>query len=413
MTSRLVKIQLIAFVVIGLLAIVYVGAKYARLDKLAGISTYNVTLHMPDASGVFTNAEVTYRGVPVGLVSKMEMVPGGVNVNLQMNSDAPKVPASAKAVLANRSAIGEQFIDLQPSSSAGPYLANGDTIEGAVTPPKLQDVIADTITLTKTIPVDELSSLVKELGKAFNGKGDDLTRLVASLDKLSKDGVENIGPITELIRNSNPVLATQAEQSDDILAWSHNLDLVTAQLAGSDPALRRILDNAPNAATALSKFIQDNGADATKLIHQLGVTVHTAAPASFATSATVAMLSALAAGSHSPAPGDGQIHFGIVLETGNPVSCTRGYEGTAQMIADIKKKNPNFDVNYDDFPFNTNAKCTVPVGNPTSVRGAERASLANPDIPQPWDNKPKKDPDKLNLNPVATQLAALMGVHAR
>jgi phospholipid/cholesterol/gamma-HCH transport system substrate-binding protein len=32
---------------------------------------------------------------------------------------------------------------------------------------------------------------------------------------------------------------------------------------------------------------------------------------------------------------------------------------------------------------------------------------------QPWDNTPKKDPDKLNLNPIATQLAGLLGIHAK
>ena len=81
------------------------------------------------------------------------------------------------------------------------------------------------------------------------------------------------------------------------------------------------------------------------------------------------------------------------------------------MIDDIKKKDPTFDIRYDDFPFNTNASCTVPQGNPTGVRSANRAALANPDMAQPWDNIPKKDPDKLNLNPLATQLAYLLGVH--
>ncbi|MFT4201083.1 MAG: mammalian cell entry protein, partial [Gordonia sp. (in: high G+C Gram-positive bacteria)] len=49
--------------------------------------------------------------------------------------------------------------------------------------------------------------------------------------------------------------------------------------------------------------------------------------------------------------------------------------------------------------------------SPTGVRGAARASLANPHIAQPWDNKPKKDPDRLDLNPLAWQLAWLMGIH--
>ena len=39
-----------------------------------------------------------------------------------------------------------------------------------------------------------------------------------------------------------------------------------------------------------------------------------------------------------------------------------------------------------------------------------RVVYADPDTIQPWDFKPKVDPDKLNLNPIATQLAPLLGV---
>lgn len=414
MVTRLVKIQLIVFAIIGILAIVFVGANYAQLDKLAGLGRYPVTVQMGDsAGGIFTNAEVTYRGVPVGRVGEMSLRPGGVNVTLDLNSRGPKIPASAVAVIANRSAIGEQFVDLQPPNSSGPYLSKGSVITDYRLPPVLQDVMTDTIALTESVPVDDLTTVVHELGLAFNGQAENMDRLVNSLITLSKSGYDNLDETISLIQNSNAVLATQAEQSDEILAWSKNLELVTAQLASSDPAVRRILTDAPMTATELSSFLQHNGADATKLIHQLGETVHTIEPATFATGVTFALLSALAAGSHSAAPGDGQIHFGIVLETNNPPSCTRGYEGTQAIIAAEKAKNPDFDINYDDFPFNREANCQVPVGNPTGVRSANRAALANPAFPQPWDNTPKKMPDTLNLNPLAQQLAWLLGVHPK
>lgn len=83
------------------------------------------------------------------------------------------------------------------------------------------------------------------------------------------------------------------------------------------------------------------------------------------------------------------------------------------MIAEIKRKNPDFDQRYDDFRFNTDVHCTVPTGSPTAVRGANNAALADPAYAQPWDHTAKKDPDKLNLNPLATQLAQLMGVRPR
>ncbi|GAC56550.1 Mce family protein [Gordonia hirsuta DSM 44140 = NBRC 16056] len=412
MLTKFIKVQLVAFAIIGLLAIVYVGANYARLDKMLGFGQYPVTIQMGDSSGgIFTNAQVTYRGVPVGQVGELSLTDKGVNVELKLDSRGPKIPATAVAVVANRSAVGEQFIDLQPTSATGPYLNKGSVITDYQLPPVLQDVMTDVITLTESVPVDDLTTVVDELGKAFDGQAENMDRLVNSLIKLTKAGHDDLGETISLIQNSNVVLGTQAAQSDEILNWAKGLELVTAQLASSDADVRRILTNAPMTASQLSSFIQKHGDDATTLIHQLGVTMKTIEPASFTTGMTMAMLSALSAGSHSPAPGDGQIHFGIVLETNDPPTCTKGYEGTAQIIAEMKRRNPDFDVNYDEFPLNREANCQVAVGNPTGVRSANRAKLANPDYPQPWDNTLKKDPDKLNLNPLATQLAWLTGVH--
>lgn len=414
MLTKSARIQLIVFVVVGVLAIGYVGAKYARLDKLFGLNQYTVTAQFDDTSGgIFTNAEVTYQGVPVGRVGKMTLTKTGVDVALDLNTSGPQIPASATAVVANRSAIGEQFIDLQPKTSAGPYLTNGSLITKTAVPPPLEEVVSSAIDFTSSIPIDDLHTVITELGKAFNGQGDNLTRLIDSLSKLSRAGYDNLGQTISLLQNSDVVLSTQADQSDEILNWSHNLDVVTATLASSDPDLRRLLTTGTASATQISALLKQSGGDITKVVGQLAEVARTIQPAGFATSATFAMLSALSAGSASPAPGDGQIHFGIVLETNNPPACTRGYESTTEMVRKMKRENPSFDINYDDFPFNTAAQCTVPVGNPTSVRGAKRAQFANPKYPQPWDNTPKKDPDKLNLNPLANQLAFLLGVRPK
>ncbi|WP_439031856.1 MCE family protein [Gordonia terrae] len=413
MISKLVKIQLIVFVIVGLVALVYVGAKYARLDKLAGVGMYTVTAELPDSGGIFSNAEVTYQGVPVGRVGKLTLTPDGVDVALDIDKGGPEIPASATAVVANRSAIGEQFVDLQPTTSEGPYLKDGDTITKYALPEPLEDVVASAIDFTDSIPVDDLNTVITELGNAFNGQGENLTRLVDSLGKLSRAGVDNLSQTVALIQDSNVVLDTQADQSDAILTWSRNLNLVTATLASADPDLRRLLTTGTLSATQISELIQKNGNDLSKVVKDLAEVARTIEPATYTTSTTFAMLSALSAGSHAPAPGDGQIHFGVVLETNNPAACTRGYESTDLVLAEARRKNPNFDPRYDDFAFNTEAKCTVPFGNPTGVRSAERARYANPAYPQPWDNTPKKDPDKLNLNPLAQQLAALLGVRPR
>ena len=333
MVTKLVKWQLIIFAIIGALAIVYVGANYARLPQMVGIGQYKVNVPMNDAGGIFPNAEVTYRGVPVGRVGKMDLQGEGMNVQLDLDSGAPKIPASAKAVVTNRSAIGEQFIDLQPTSNAGPYLKNGDTIKDYAHPPVLQDVMSDTIELTKSVPHDDLNTVVTELGLAFNGRSQDMSRLLDSLTNLAQSGHDNLSETISLIQNADVILQTQAEQKDEILEWSKGLDKVTATLASSDPAVRRILSDGPRTATELSNFLNEHGEDTTKLVHQLGETIHHVEPASFATGATFAMLSALGAGGHSAAPGDSQIHFGIVLETNNP----RLYSGLREHQGDHRR----------------------------------------------------------------------------
>lgn len=129
MISKLAKVQLIAFAIVGIIAIVYAGAKYARLDKLSGFGQYDVTVQMAESSGgIFKNAEVTYQGTPVGSVGDLKLTKDGVDVILKLNKSAPKVPATAHAVIANRSAVGEQYVDLQPTSTTGPYLKDGSVI---------------------------------------------------------------------------------------------------------------------------------------------------------------------------------------------------------------------------------------------------------------------------------------------
>lgn len=410
MMTKIVRWQLIIFVVIGVVAIVYVGATYAKLDRMVGIGSYSVKAEFEESGGIFTNAEVTYQGVPVGRVGALTLQPDGVQVELILDSDGADIPESAVAVVANRSAIGEQYVDLRPTSNDGPYLKNGSVITETQTPPPLQDVLKSAVDFTGSIPVDDLRTVVTELGKAFNGNAENLRSLVDSLTNLSQAGLDNLPETISLIQNSDTVLSTQAEQSDEILSWSRNLELVTQTLQASDPAIRRLLTTGTTSATQISRLLQDSGGDITTVVRNLAEDVRTVSPTFFAAGPALALLSALSSGSYSPAPGDGTIHFGIVLEVNNPPACTLGYESTQDIIAAEEARNPDFDINYDDFPFNTEAKCTVTQGNPTDVRGAARAVFANPNIPQPWDDNPKKMPDTLNLNPIAEQIAALLGV---
>ncbi|MGF7119789.1 MlaD family protein [Rhodococcus sp. BE178] len=412
MVSRLARWQLVAFIVVAVLGIGYVGAKYVRLDTLLGFGEYQVDAELAHSGGIFTNAEVTYRGVPVGRVGDLTLTEKGVSVALMIDNAAPKIPASAKAVVANRSAIGEQYVDLQPDTDEGPFLTDGSKIlePNTATPIPVEDLIGSVDRLARSVPTDSLHTAVVELGNAFSGKGGDLQVLVDSLGRFTETATEALPQTLTFISDGRTVLDTQAEQASSIRAFSDGLEQIAAQLKSSDPDMRRLIGTGTDATDTVGKLVANSGDALTANLTNLSTTLTTVSPTFIALQPFFQFLPALSAGASAVAPGDGTIHFGLVLETNNPVPCTQGYEGTQEILAQMRAQNPNFDDTVDNFPFNANARCAVEQGNPTGVRSAERIIYADPQTPQPWDSTPKVDPDKLNLNPIATQIATLMGV---
>ncbi len=408
--TRLVRNQLVALVIIAVVGIVYVGANYVHLDHLLGFGVYHVRVTMPRTGNVTTNAEVTYRGVPVGRVGATDVTDDGVVVRLDLDSGKPKIPDDAKAVVADRSAIGEQFVDLQPGRAGGPYLHDGSVIEGAQLPVKVEDLLASVNGFAASTDLAAVRTTVTELGHAFDGQGDNLRSLLDSLNLLSRSAADNLPQTVQLIHDAQIVLQTQADQSPAIRQFSDGLDQVAAQLRSNDPDIRRLIGTGTDAGNAVGTLLTRSGDPLTTDLTNLRQLLLAVSPEYYALRPLLQMLPMLSWGGSATAPGDNTSHFGLVLETNNPPACTIGYEGTKAILDRMKAQNPDFDDTRDDFPFNTDAKCAVPQGSVTAVRGGERANLADPLVPQPWDDNPKVDPDKLNLAPLASQLAPLLGV---
>jgi phospholipid/cholesterol/gamma-HCH transport system substrate-binding protein len=96
MLRRSVKVQLILFVVLTLVGVSYVSAEYVGLFRGIGSNACTVSAEFPDSGGIFTNAEVTYRGVTVGRVGTLHLTKDGVIVDLKIDKGA-KTAASRSA----------------------------------------------------------------------------------------------------------------------------------------------------------------------------------------------------------------------------------------------------------------------------------------------------------------------------
>ena len=215
-----------------------------------------------------------------------------------------------------------------------------------------------------------------------------------------------------LIRDGATVLDTQAAQSREILDFSSDLRAPSPRRCAIVSDLERLITTGLSSPTRLLRLVE-NSANRSRTVRNLSQTMKTVDPLAPSFVLLFQLLPALSAGGLSVAPGDGTIHFGLVLEKDNPVVCTQGYEGTKAIIDQMKAQDPAFDPLEQNFPPNYDARCTVPFGSPSAVRGAERVEYAHPDVPQPWDATPKVAPDRLNLSVAAEQLAALQGLIPR
>lgn len=361
MIRRCTKVQLLVFALITVVGISYVSARYVGLGAMLLGDGYVVTADFPESGGIFANAEVTYRGVPVGRVDRLRLAKGGVHVDLRLD-DGVRIPADTEAVVENRSAVGEQYVDLQPRRRGGPYLQDGDRIRKreTATPLPTEVLLVNLNRLVESVDKRDLVVVIDELGKAFAGTGRDLQRILDSGDALTRAAMDNLPETIRLIRDGQTVLATQRESGSAIQSFAADLADLSTTLRRSDGDLRKVLDNGVVASRELRTLVRDNRAAISALLSNLITSGQV----------TVARLDGLeqvlvtypdaVSGGYTVVPGDGTSHFGLVINS-NPPVCKQGYEGTRKRVPAATS----------DVPANTDARCTAARGSGISVRGAQ------------------------------------------
>ncbi|MCK8434860.1 MCE family protein [Streptomyces sp. D2-8] len=369
MITRTVKAQLLAFAAVTAVGVSYVGAEYTGLVDGLLDRGYTVRADFADSGGIFSGAEVTYRGVPVGRVGALRLTGSeGVSVALEIEDGAPRIPADTLAVVANRSAVGEQYVDLQPRRSGGPYLLDGSAIprEDTRVPLPVTDMVVSLDRLVTSVGKKDLRITVDELGEAFSGTGPHLSRLVDSGNALVESASDSLPETVSLIEDSRKVLKTQADQGSSIKSFSRDLAALTAELKSSDGDLRRLIGNSVPAGQEVNSLLRSTRPHLPVLLANLISGGQVTVARLPGVEQALVTFPVVVAGSHTVIPGDGTTHFGLVLNADDPPPCTQGYDTRRRDPADTGTRAAN-----------TDARCTAPRGGGTSVRGAQNAPGAS------------------------------------
>ncbi|GAA2792639.1 MCE family protein [Crossiella cryophila] len=250
---------------IGAVALVVVAGVAGLWWWRDGAGKVKATAWFAAAVGVYAGSDVRMLGVRVGTIDLVE--PQGQRVKVEFTLDSGvKAPAEAKVVSVAPSLVSDRYLQLAPTYSGGPQLADGAVIpvERTASPVELDQLYESMEKLASALGPNgankngALSGLLDTGAANLAGNGAALNKLFNDLGQAAKtlDGsqvdlfgtVDNLAKFTGMLaRNDNQVVAAEQQLAE-----------VTRFLAADRDALRAALAELPAALGQVGDFVRDN-----------------------------------------------------------------------------------------------------------------------------------------------------------
>jgi phospholipid/cholesterol/gamma-HCH transport system substrate-binding protein len=365
MLSRFVRIQLAIFTIVGTLGVIAMVLFYIQAPTLLGIGRITVKLELPAAGGLYRFSNVTYRGVQLGKVTAVALTPTGAKATLSL-STSPKVPTNLTAKVLSVSAVGEQYVDLEPKTDSCPCLQDGSVIAARDTkiPQAVGPMLDQVSALVNSIPKTKLGQLLDETFQGFNGTGYDLGSLFDSTATISRDQNGVVDRTRTLTEDTGPLLDSQAQTTDSIRTWARSLAGISDVLVNDDSRVRTLLQNGPEAANEASRLLEQVKPTLPVLlanlttIGQIGITYHPSLEQLLVLLPNAVAIEQ-ASGPMNHPDGMAQGDFSITID--DPPICTVGFMPPSQW----RSPDDTSDIDTPDGIY-----CKLPQDSPLSVRGA-------------------------------------------
>lgn len=257
--------SLLALLLVG---VWYIGSAILRVDPYS--DPFTVTVNLSESGGLLDRSQVTYRGVPVGRVEQIRLLPNKVMVDVQID-EGTHIPVDSDVVIANLSAAGEQYLDFRPHADAGPYLANGSKIAEArtSTPVPFAQLLESVDNVVKQVDTTTLKRVVDELDLAFSGSAPDLRRILDGGAYMLSGLTEVLPETSRLLGNAPVVLGTVADLSDELTRFTAAGQSLGQTLTKADPTINQLLTDAPETLGILDKVVTENGPSLAALLGDL------------------------------------------------------------------------------------------------------------------------------------------------
>jgi phospholipid/cholesterol/gamma-HCH transport system substrate-binding protein len=309
--------RMIALAVVFLVGVYYIG--FDVMQYRITSQPFPVTVLMPSAGGLYSGADVTYRGVQVGTVTALHL--GARQVGVRVAIDAgQRIPDNGPARVKELSALGEQFLDLEPTRGGGPVLKAGSVIPAhrVILPTPIGTSLVDLNTLFRSINLKDFHTDENFLASAFVGTGPGLRSIIVNGQRLFDALVAAQPETVNLVIDGQSDLKTLQATDGDLATFSRGLASLTKQLRNSNSDISALIHNSQAAEAQLNPFLAKDSAAIAALVFNLGTDAAATAQNQPDLRAVFELLPVVS-GELASVVGGGQVHGQLEFNTADPV----------------------------------------------------------------------------------------------
>jgi len=207
---------------------------------------YRMTVSVPEAATLAVEADVRMAGVNVGKVKKKKLGKGALatDIELELNERFAPVPKDSKAILRQKTLLGESYIELAPGHKRdGNMLEDGARLANS----RVEDTVQlDEIFNAFDDPTREAyREWVKQLAGAIKGgRSSELNDALGNLEGFAVDGAKLLGTLDDqqiavrrLIKNTGVVFGAINEREGALQGLIRNSNNTFEATASQDEAL--------------------------------------------------------------------------------------------------------------------------------------------------------------------------------
>src|SRR5215210_5019370 len=209
--GRLLTMVLFALSCFGLLLFLWLSFGGAIPLKP---QAYQFKVAVPEAVQLGLQADVRIAGVNVGKVVKKELDPAGNRtlVTAEIERRYAPVKHDARAILRQKTLLGETFLELTPGTRTAPNLPEGGTLPNSQVVPTVQ--LDEILNALDPQTRQAFRTWQQDLANSFRGHGQDFSDVLGNLPTFAESGSN----LLRVLKSEEGPLSTQFRQTGNVFA---------------------------------------------------------------------------------------------------------------------------------------------------------------------------------------------------